>query len=182
LKLLKKHFRITIQWEDEIIHLIRGGTRYIILLDHKVIKIGLIRPFRPLLKAIALTVSAKRRAKYRQRHGSCLKSIQISFMEGILANRLEHQYSSTTHDPRVVWITDLKLFGMIAISHMPGKDVSEEELQTERPFGLSSVLPDDETDLYPARQYCRCQDGKIRIVDFGKPPACELLMRTLDAA
>ncbi len=163
--------------------ILKGSTRVVILLEDRAIRIGFFRPLRLIERLLGLAVSADRRRRHIQRFGSYRSSIKHSFMDGILGNRLEYSQYLRTHDDRLMPMRRLMWGGLIATQDR-GTAVTLEEVRERFPNGWDNIGGVDTSlaDLQEARQYCRYSDGTIRIVDFGKPAACELLTRTFKVA
>ena len=157
----------------------KGSTRIVILLGNYAYKFTRIRLLHTAVWALYRLAFRDQRELFRSKFG---KNIFVGLCKhlfiGVQQNRTEYAYYRETRDCRVM-PTHRILFGGILIIQTRGAAVNRKTLIQNCPFE-DTITGNPDLDLHQAKQYCLCQDGKVRAVDYGKRNTVVALRKTLE--
>lgn len=138
-----------------------GSTRMVLLIGDRAFKIGRVRPLRVLLRLCVLPFSQERREHFSKKYGhKFAQAVWKDMCAGLYANRGEYEYYQSSRDPLVMPTVSCFLGGWIVVQPR-GERVSHNELRV-RP-----VSP--ECEMTEPEQFARASDGRVVLVDYGRP-------------
>ena len=149
-----------------------GATRIVVLLGNKAIKFGKIRLLRFFLRMMILPFSRYQRERFRTKYGTSFLDAAVNdILFGLLANRKEYNYYTSTRDARVIPTLSSFLWGLVIVQSR-GQAVSNKDIE-----GLNYI------DLHPAElatptQFCQ-HNGKVLLVDYGNTETVAVLTKSL---
>lgn len=154
-----------------------GQTRFVILWGDKAIKIGRCRPLRALARLLLLTVSEKQRKRYREKYGAVFHEAFLhDVFAGVYANTVEYRYYQLSRDSRVMPTVHLLCGGWVAIQKR-GTAIKKNEMR-EAP-AIPHELGGEFCDTPYIKQYCRTTNGRVVLIDYGRPVVWAVLFQTL---
>lgn len=154
-----------------------GGTRIVILVGNKAVKIAKIRLLDPFRRLVGLIFSRSTREQLLTNYGHAPAKCGLKrILLGLIANRNEYRYYQSTKDPRVMPVERQILWGLVIV-HERGIPIDAGEIVEDCPF---NVTIDEAHDLTGMHQFCRrSETRRIVVIDFGNEETMNYLMATM---
>lgn len=154
-----------------------GQTRFVLLWGSDAIKVARFRPVRFLARLPLLVFSKKRRAHFFKKYGdSFFSAMKNDLFAGVIANRVEYDYSMRYSDWRIMPIRAVFLGGWIVVQER-GDSVSAGELAQESPLKRPFFVR-GKSHLSDPHQFCRNSEGRVVLVDYGNEATQQYLRET----